>query len=139
MLVEAIILVVAIGTIGVYFYNKKNGGQFNEELAKEIYKVDPKVQHVKEAATDYVQDLKDKVEDIVEDVKEDIEDVVETAEEAVQEVKKVVKKKTKKAEAKVKEKRSWYNNGKSQKLVPVSEVDSLPKTWKKGKLQKGDK
>ena len=35
---------------------------------------------------------------------------------------------------KVKVKRHWYNNGKTQKLVPEGEI--LPKTWKKGKLKK---
>jgi len=39
----------------------------------------------------------------------------------------------------VKVKRSWYNNGKTQKLVPADEVNNLAKTWKKGKLPKKDK
>jgi len=32
-------------------------------------------------------------------------------------------------------KRHWYNNSKTQKLVPEGEETKLPKTWKKGKLK----
>jgi len=35
-----------------------------------------------------------------------------------------------------KTKRHWYNNGKSQKLIFEGSEDSLPKTWKKGKIKK---
>jgi len=45
---------------------------------------------------------------------------------------------TKKAvkSTKSKPKRSWYNNGKTQKLVELDKVSKLAKTWKKGKLKK---
>jgi hypothetical protein len=41
--------------------------------------------------------------------------------------------------AKIKVKRHWYNNGKTQKLVPEGEEKALPKTWKKGCLKKSEK
>jgi hypothetical protein len=97
MLIEIIVVVVLI-IAGIFIYSVNNKVEFNEELAKEIYKVEPKVE--------------------------------------------VVEKKSIKTEKKVKEKRSWYNNGKEQKLIPESKTKDLDKSWKKGKLpkqSKGDK
>jgi hypothetical protein len=49
---------------------------------------------------------------------------------------KEVKKRLKDEIKKVKKvKRHWYNNGKTQKLIPEGEETKLPKAWKKGKVK----
>ena len=81
-----------------------------------------------------------KKEPLIVDVKPAVNKDVSLSENKTEEI--IINKETprkKKQVKKAKVKRSWYNNGKTQKLIPVDEVNDLAKTWKKGKLPKKDK
>jgi len=129
--------------------------EMRQKLAVDrTYKVEPKVMVVKtkevKTPTVVISKKDKKIQEAKLEVK--VEEVVKAKKDSekhqhsatlknakkVQEVVKSVKetKETKKV------KRHWYNNTKTQKLIPEGEETKLPKTWKKGRLpkvSKGDK
>ena len=96
-----------------------------------VYKKEPLIVEVKPAADKNTSLSEDKAEKTI--INKETPRKKKQSEK-VKQVKKEVKE-TKKTKVK----RSWYNNGKTQKLVPVDEVNDLAKIWKKGKLPKKDK
>ena len=149
-----IIGLLILGALGYYILKKQKQTQTElnvedgEDISESVYAPEPNEIYLNDLP-DSKSNVKDRIIVPVKQVAETPEveaKVVETPEVPeveVTEVPEVEVTEVEVTEVEVpevkKEKRKWYNNGKIQKLVPISEIKSLPKTFKKGKLKKGDK
>ena len=130
--IETIIIIAGvlfiIAATAIKFRDRRDNQVASEIADKiivdEVYKAEPKVQKVEKVETPKVDTSKP---------------IVVAKKVAVKAKPEKVEKKAPKEPKAVKVSRSWYNNGKTQKLVPANEVEALPKTWNKGKLPKGAK
>jgi hypothetical protein len=111
-----------------------------EKVVMETYKTEPKViiAEVKEKTVNKViipKKIKKRFDEENKKVKETLKesDIKATIADKDKIVETDVVKKAKKV------KRHWYNNRKTQKLIPEGEETKLPISWDKGKLKKKDK